>query len=181
MNRAQLEHIIRAAGDLLGVDRIVIVGSQAILASFPDNELPGVVTLSMEADVLPIDDPDGTQADLVDGVLGELSRFHETHGIYADGVSPVTVTLPGGWRDRLIAYRNANTNGVTGLCLEAHDLCVAKLVAGRTKDWEFVRSLVGVGKIDPVTLSERVGRTQVPVYALANIHAFLDGLDSQQG
>lgn len=35
MNRAALEHIIRAASVISGDDEIVVIGSQAVLASFP--------------------------------------------------------------------------------------------------------------------------------------------------
>jgi len=35
MTRAQLEHIIRAAGTIADVDDVVIMGSQAVLGEFP--------------------------------------------------------------------------------------------------------------------------------------------------
>jgi hypothetical protein len=53
-----------------------------------------------------------------------------------------TAVLPNGWRNRLVAVINENTNGVTGLCLEVHDLAISKLVAQRPKDLEFVQELV---------------------------------------
>ena len=84
MRRDQLEHLIRAAGQVLGVDEVIVIGSQAILASVPFG-LPPEATRSVEADILPIDDRDETKADLIDGVLGEASMFQETHGIYAQG------------------------------------------------------------------------------------------------
>jgi hypothetical protein len=34
-----------------------------------------------------------------------------------------------------------NTGGAVGWCLEAHDLAVSKLIAGRAKDLEFVAGL----------------------------------------
>lgn len=37
--------------------------------------------------------------------------------------------------------RNANTGNGCGLCLEVHDLAVAKLIAGREKDTNFVTEL----------------------------------------
>jgi hypothetical protein len=54
--RDQLERPIRAAGDLLGEDTIIVMGSQAILAtvSTADDE---VLTRSMEADLLPTTTP----------------------------------------------------------------------------------------------------------------------------
>lgn len=53
-----------------------------------------------------------------------------------------TATLPRGWRERLIKINNANTFGITGLCLEVHDLAISKYVAGRDKDREFTSQLV---------------------------------------
>lgn len=54
---------------------------------------------------------------------------------------------------------NANTNGRTGSCLEPHDLCAAKLLAGRAKDREFVSALLDAGLVDADVLAERLGRT----------------------
>ena len=125
MNRTALEYIIRAAGDLLQEHTVVIVGSQAILASYPESRLPPDAIRSTEADVLPLDDPDGHKADVIDGTLGELSDFDELYGYHGDGVSLETSVLPDGWETRLIPYRNETTDGVTGLCLEKHDLCIA--------------------------------------------------------
>ena len=133
MRREQLEHLIRAAGDLLGETEIIVIGSQAILASFPGAILPAPLTRSSEADLLPIDDPTGEKADRIDACFGEFSHFQESFGIHGDGVSRTTARLPEGWEERLIPYENENTNGVTGWCLEKHDLCVAKLFAGQRR------------------------------------------------
>ena len=51
MNRLQLEHIIRAAGDIAGDDEIVILGSTAVLSQFP--EVPEKIIQSIEADIFP--------------------------------------------------------------------------------------------------------------------------------
>jgi hypothetical protein len=48
------------------------------------------------------------------------------------------------------------TEGRTGLCLDPHDLCLAKLVAHREKDLVFVASLIEAGLIDPAVLAARV-------------------------
>ncbi len=123
MRREDLEHLIRAAGAISGSRRIVVIGSQAILGQFP-YEAPASATLSMEADLLPLDAPD--KADLLTGSIGELSPFHDTFGYFGDGVSLETARLPAGWQDRLIAIDNANTSGYVGLCLEVHDLLMSK-------------------------------------------------------
>jgi hypothetical protein len=49
MNRYQLEHVIRAAAGNADVRDIVVIGSQAILGTFPD--APAELLPSMEADV----------------------------------------------------------------------------------------------------------------------------------
>ena len=138
MTRAQLEHIIRAAGAIADVGRLVIIGSQAILGSNPDS--PPELLVSMEADVYPPDDTD--LADLIDGSIGEDSFFHETFGYYAHGVGPETAVLPKNWESRLISIRNQNTKNFEGLCLSPMDLAVSKLLAGREKDCTFVKNMI---------------------------------------
>ena len=61
MNRKQLEHILRAACSVSGSREIIVIGSQAILASFPD--APPDLLVSMEVDVFPLDVPE--LADLI--------------------------------------------------------------------------------------------------------------------
>lgn len=156
MRREQLEHLIRAAAGVLGENEVIVVGSQAVLASIGEEDLPQAATLSIEADIVPLDDPDGWKATLVDGSIGEDSLFHESFGVYAHGVGAATAVLPAGWRDRLVRYQNANTNGVVGWCLEPHDLVVAKLVAGRPHDLVFVRELVHAGLVDPDVVAGRL-------------------------
>jgi hypothetical protein len=138
VKREDLEHIIRAAGAIAESETIIILGSQAVLGLFPD--APGELLASQEVDVYPRDDP--ARADLIDGSIGELSPFHRQFGYYAHGVGPETATLPGNWERRLVAVRNENTRGVTGLCLHPTDIAVSKLLAGREKDIRFVRDLL---------------------------------------
>ena len=92
MRREDLEHVIRAAGDIADDSEIVVIGSQAILAQFPT--APAEMLESAEADVFPRHHLD--RADDIDGNIGELSLFHETHGYYAHGVGPETVIAPTG-------------------------------------------------------------------------------------
>lgn len=137
MQRPQLEHIIRASVGITGATEIVVIGSQAVLGQFPN--APADLLVSIEADVFTFRSPD--DADLIDGSIGEGSPFHQTFGYYAHGVAEETAILPAGWKERLIPVRNANTGNGCGLCLEVHDLAVAKLAAGREKDTAFVTEL----------------------------------------
>jgi uncharacterized nucleotidyltransferase DUF6036 len=138
LNRAQLEHVIRASAAISGDDEIVVIESQSILGQFP--AAPPELCTSNEADVYPKNKP--AIADVIDGAIGELSMFHDTFGYYAQGVAPETATLPRGWESRLIPVSNANTRGATGWCLEVHDLVLAKYAAGREKDHQFVADAI---------------------------------------
>ncbi|MDJ0699132.1 MAG: DUF6036 family nucleotidyltransferase [Woeseiaceae bacterium] len=157
MKRSELEHIIRASGAIADDDEIIIIGSQAILGQFPD--APVQLLVSMEADIYPKSDP--RKADLVDGAIGEGSSFHEVHGYYAQGVGEKTATLPKDWQSRLIAVNNENTNGVTGYCLEVHDLAISKMIAMRPKDLEFVQELVRHDMIEKKTMLHRLKQTDI--------------------
>jgi len=138
MTRRQLEHIIRASAGTSDFRDIVVVGSQSILATFPD--APDELTESTEADVFPKGAPE--RSILIDGAIGEMSLFHETFGYYAHGVDETTATLPDGWRERLVKVETAGTMGAVGWCLEVHDLAVSKLAAGREKDYAFVEAMI---------------------------------------
>jgi len=163
MRRDQLEHAIRTACQIIGRPEVIVVGSQAILGTFREDELPADATMSVEVDILPIADDNAETArlaDLIEGVAGEMSPFEELHGFSIDGVDLDTCALPDGWRGRLIKVQNANTaapGGVpqfTGWCLDKEDLCVAKLCAMREKDRNFVAALLRAGLVDaPIVLA----------------------------
>lgn len=168
MNRNQLEHIIRASGDVLKEDAVIIVGSQSILGSSPEG-LPREVTLSTEADVMAVSDPTGEKALLINGTIGEFTLFDVEYGYYAEGIEEPLCRFPAGWRERLIPVNTPATEGVTGLCAEPHDLAVAKLLAGRDKDLKYVRALLKSGHLKPGTLLERVEGTSMSDDEMARI------------
>lgn len=145
MKKSEIEHIIKAAASISEQNEVLIVGSQSILASFNEEDLPKEATMSIEADIIIMNDNNGELTDLVDGTIGEFSPFHEMFGIYAQGVDFTTSILPEGWRDRLVKLQNANTGNAIGYCLDPYDLCVAKLMAHREKDLEYVNSVINSG------------------------------------
>ncbi len=167
MTRTQLEHLIRAVADITNDDEIVVIGSQAILGQFPN--APEAMRVSMEADLFPLNHPE--RADVIDGTIGELSPFHETFGYYAQGVAEETARLPEGWRERLIVVQNQNTRGVRGLCLEVHDLLVAKTIAGREKDFDYLREAAKHGLADAETLIRRLDTVEADPAILKNARA----------
>jgi hypothetical protein len=156
VRREQLEHVLRAACSIAESDVALVVGSQAILGSFPDDALPPAAARSIEVDIAFFDDPGELRSDLVDGAIGELSTFHETFGYYAQGVGVGTAVLPEGWRDRLVRFATPASAPGSALCLEPHDLVASKLVAYREKDLEFAAALIQAGLVDPAVLHERI-------------------------
>jgi hypothetical protein len=165
MRRDQLEHAIRTACQIIKKQEVIVVGSQAILGTFDESELPAAATMSIEVDILPIadtNDETARLADLIEGVAGEFSPFEGLHGFSIDGADLETAVLPDGWRDRLVKVQNANTAAptgeplFTGWCLDKEDLCVAKLVALREKDRNFVAALLDAGLVNPDLMAARL-------------------------
>jgi len=176
VRRADLEHVLRAAATVAGVTDLVVLGSQAILGSYPEWDLPIEATMSIEADVaidvelahLDREADETALADLIDGAMGEGSLFQQTHGYYAQGVETTTAVLADGWRDRLVPMICESADPkVVGWCLEAHDLWVAKAVAAREKDAEFCRALARAGLVERATCEARLADLQPAEQALA--------------
>ena len=176
MTRAALEHLLRAASAIVDERDFVVIGSQAILGQYP--EAPASLLTSIEADLYPRNDP--ARSDLIDGAIGELSMFHQTFGYYAHGVDDTTAVLPAGWRERLVPIENANTGGAVGWCLEAHDLAVSKLVAGRDRDVQFVRVLLGQGMVDPAVVEQRLAQLPAGEVRATPARALFDRLRASQ-
>lgn len=162
MRREDFEHVISAAAEVCGEREIVVIGSQAILGSVP--EPPKATLFSMEADVYPLRDP--AKAEEIDASLGDGSFFHATYGYYAHGVGPETAKAPAGWEKRLvrleISPRVGRRAGAVALCLEVHDLVLAKCVAGRERDWEFARTAIQAGLVQIEELLRRVADLPEP-------------------
>ncbi len=175
MTRTELEHIIRAAGAIADVKELIILGSQSILGQFPDipeslsgssaSEMPVIIEQrdilyrSIEADIM-VEGSD-EKSEMIEGAIGELSSFHNTFGYYAQAVDASTSLLPNGWKERLVKVCNENTHGITGLCLEIHDLMISKLYADREKDLVFFDATVSLGVISKETQLDRLNMTEM--------------------
>jgi hypothetical protein len=142
MKKQQVDHVLRAAGRITGEKQFIIIGSQALHGKYPD--LADEILKSVEVDL--IAGKGGSRTEWLNAI-GYLSPFHESFGYYADPVDVATATLPKGWKGRLVNLPPGETEGVTGLCLEPHDLAIAKYVAAREKDLIFTRELARRGII----------------------------------
>jgi hypothetical protein len=155
MNK-QLDDVLRAAGRITGESQFIIIGSQSLHASRPD--LPDQILGSVEVNLIAAKNAERTEWL---NAIGVHSQFHETYGYYADPVEVKTATLPQGWRDRLIELPPGDTEGVRGMCLEPHDLAIAKYVANREKDRVFVSELARRGITSRIELLSRLAKTQI--------------------
>ena len=153
MKKRHVEHVLRAAAQITGEKQFVIIGSQALHGRFPD--VPDEIVMSVEVDLIAKKNADRTEWL---NAIGEDSQFHETYGYYADPVDERTAILPQGWRGRLV---NLPGGDVTGLCLDPHDLAIAKYVARRPKDLQFTRELARRGCTECKRLLELLDVTAV--------------------
>lgn len=152
MYRSQLQHVILEVGRRFGLHHFHIVGSSAILAALP-NPPEGTLTATRDVDVIPPQD-DERMADRISFVLGEASDFDLEYGYYAQGVTSTTPSYaPSGWKSRAVPIR---VEKYTGWCMEAHDLVLSKLGAGREKDLDFARSAAQLGLLRHEELLHRL-------------------------
>ena len=129
-------HVIRAAHGSTGAKRFFIIGSQSILGAYPD--APKSLTASFEVDLA---FSDYQLAIEVDGSLGELSPFHDTHGYFGHGVTEDAAILPKDWKSRKKIIAHPELHDVEITFLHPHDAVYSKLAAGREKDFEWAKEI----------------------------------------
>lgn len=176
MKREEFEHVIAAAANAIGEDEFVVIGSQAILGSFP--KPPAVLLQSMEADIYPRHRLD--LGDAVEGALGDGSAFEQQFGYYAHVVGPETAKAPAGWVDRLVRVeippRLKSARHPVAWCLEPHDLVLAKLARGTARDRGYAQQAVAAGVVDLDVLVERAATLPLSAERIAAIVAGLEAL-----
>ena len=123
---------------ITGIELPIIVGSQSLFGT--TTHVPDIVKGSIECDFLLL--AVGQNAFLeVMAQVGFASEFQEINGYHADALGLATVVLPPGWRERLVPLYDPS-GGIRAYCLDVLDTCVSKLIAGRDKDFEFVKALL---------------------------------------
>jgi len=172
MRREQLQELLREAGRVAGRHELVVIGSQAVHAVA--RTAPAEVVVSRECDLL-LESGDAV-AGMLDKELGIRSPFYAARGLYVDVVPPGIPVLPDGWRDRLVSL---DASPVIARCLEVHDLAIAKLAAGRLKDYELVAALAQQGLLDPATVAQRIagmGEARLRATLLARLQVAMESI-----
>lgn len=163
MTRNRLLDLLRRAVGLSAGQRLILAGSQAFYASAPS--APELVERSEEADLLLVGVDRALFVRLEEALGMESPYLYET-GVFAHPVGLGTITVPTGWEERLVPF--GREEGLANVwALEIHDLAATKLMAGREKDFEFLRALLDQGLCDLPTLLGRFGSFRRGVFANA--------------
>src|ERR1700744_295879 len=92
-------HIIRASNAITNCKHFVIIGTGAVIATA--KTIPATLMLTRELDIYPTDtDNPEAMSDLIEGPIGEGSKFAKEFGYWGDGVSSRTAIMPDDWKSR---------------------------------------------------------------------------------
>lgn len=165
MRRDQLEHAIWTACQIIQQPEVIVVGSQAILGTYDESQLPAAATMSIEVDILPIADTNdevARLADLIEGAAGELFSIrgaawfqHRRRRPHDRGTAPRLARSAGQDSERQHGSPRRRATVQRPLPRQG-DLCVAKLVAFREKDRNFVAALLEANLVDADLIAARL-------------------------
>lgn len=152
MNREQFAELIRNIAEITGLREVPVVGSQAILGSYNDSELPMAAIRSDELDVAIAGH---RRAASVINLLGPRSLNYTHARVWVDVVAEKTANLPPGWKTRRVSFRSKGTDPGIAVSPSPHDLAACKLAVFRPQDREYVSALVESRIVDLDMLEKR--------------------------
>ncbi len=137
MRKSDLFELVRQIKTITSSEIPIIVGSQAVhlVTNFP----PEIIQQSIECDFIFISGKSETRTE-INKKLGVFSNFQLENGFYADALGLATVILPTNWQERLQPFKDEKGETIA-LVAEIHDIAVSKLIAGREKDFLFLKEL----------------------------------------
>jgi len=179
MRLGALKHMAEVVRAMSRPQRIVVIGSSSLFASFPELDIDGgLLATTNDADfiVLPFDEMTGQ---MIHDALSEGRNFHQRHGYYADILRPIGLEeMTPGWEERLVPLP-----GMEDLvfCLHPKDMAVCKLRAGRPKDIALLAGLIRNGMLDAVELRAHLRLTPMREVMILRSHQCLDQVREQAG
>jgi hypothetical protein len=171
MRLSALKHLIGAVQGIAASRRIRVLGSSALLASFPDlGEASGPLERTFDADLL-IEPCDEQLAAVLHEALGDGSLFAQRTGYHADILRlEIVETLSPGWESRLVTIDPAKD--VAALAPE--DLLVVKLRTGRPKDLALCHDLLERGLVKADALRSRLRATPLDEREIVSVYRRLN-------
>ncbi len=133
MDRSQeVTRVVADAARLVGEGQIVVFGSSAL--AFWMQQAPA----SRDVDVWcePTDRGHAVQA-----LMGELSWYHDRHGVFVEVWAPETFAAPLDWRSRSRSI-TMEEQAVTIVLPHPHDVLMAKLERMEVKDREHIHAIL---------------------------------------
>ena len=179
MRLGSLKHLADVVRAISRPQRILVIGSSSLFASFPELDIDGgPLTNTNDADfvVQPFDEMAGQ---MIHDSLSEGRVFHQRHGYYADILRPNGLEdLTPGWEERLVPLP-----GMEDLvfCLHPHDMAVCKLRAGRPKDVALLATLIRRGLLDAGELRGHLRLTPMREAMIVRSHRCLDEVRERAG
>lgn len=181
--REDLTRAVRAVARHFNTDTVYLIGSQAILASWPD--APPETRMSVEFDAYPGNatawesDNAGLEAsEEINALFGFGSDFHVTFGFYIDGVDAGTAILPNDWTARAVHIRIPDgAREITVVAPSVDDLIVAKLARLDEKDKRFVAACHRAQPLDGARLRKLIDLAKLDDARKRAAKAFLNSLN----
>ncbi len=177
------DRTVRSLAYHFKTDTVFVIGSQAILASWPD--APETLRLSREVDAYPANANawsaahDGMEAsEEINALFGYGSTFDGTFGFYIDGVDEFTAKLPSGWKDRAVRRRVPVEPGrfAQAIAPSIEDLVVSKLARLDDKDEVFVEAVHAARPLDLDMIVRLLATAPIEPETIERAKRFLAGL-----
>ena len=94
----------------------------------------------------------------IEALMGELSWYHEKHGMFVEVWGPETFAAPADWRERSKRLLLTENRLVSVILPHPHDVMLAKLERMDVKDREHVRGILAEYPIGDLELDRLVGQ-----------------------
>jgi hypothetical protein len=180
-----LEDLFRAVQSVarhFDADRVILVGGQSILLTWPD--APETLRFTPEIDLYPANnrqwemENSGLEAsEEIAAFFGQMSAFHTAFGFYIDGVDEKTARLPPDWQERAVMRTlSVDDREVEIVSPALEDILVSKLHRFSEKDIDFVRNCIRLGRVETRVVVERFYASDPDPDVRHRIVAFLNGL-----
>lgn len=143
----EVTKVVADAARLIGAGEIIVFGSSALAFWMKDPPR------SKDVDVWCVPRAKG---DAVVALMGELSWYHEKHGMFVEVWGPETFAAPADWRTRSKRLLLTENPKVSIVLPHPHDVMMAKLERMEVKDREHVRAILAEFPLDEATLEQLV-------------------------